>query len=120
MTDKVAFPRLFVDHWLNKPLKWEAPVEVPCDYCPEPIQKGDSYFVIGMTGFILGVPQNPEKRGHLRHLEYAEPAVFEDTDEAVCECGGELWVRRETGQYICKSCRRMTREDEVKKVEKWK
>ena len=87
--DKHPMPRKFVDYWLENPLSWEVPVAIPCDFCDQPLEKGQPYFSVFVGSYVEhGVGeepgttvQDPKKRGHLQHLTYAEP-VPEESPEA--------------------------------------
>ena len=62
---KVNFPPKFCDYWWDKPKTWDIKTATECDYCPDPISEGEEYFEVS-------VHEGEVKRGHLRHLEYAE------------------------------------------------
>lgn len=75
----VPMPRKFVDYWLEHPKTWKVDTSVPCDYCQEPIVKGDHYFTlyVGPVAQEGGeLTRGVEKRGHLRHLVYADPVPW--------------------------------------------
>ena len=63
---KVGFPKKFCDYWWDKPKTWDNKRDEKCDYCPDPISEGEEYFEVS-------VHEGEVKRGHLYHLEYAEP-----------------------------------------------
>jgi len=77
---KVPMPRKFVDYWLENPKKWKVDVEIPCDFCDQPIKEGQNYFTTFVGSHVEEdgtVIQDLEKRGHLQHLTYAEVVPWE-------------------------------------------
>ena len=64
--DKVKFPKKFCDYWRDKPKTWKIKRTEECEYCRDPISKGEEYFEVS-------VHEGEVKRGHLYHLEDAEP-----------------------------------------------
>ena len=68
---KAIFPKKFCDYWLEKPKTWNNKRTGKCDICKEPISKGDEYYEIDLHD-----DEEEAKRGHLHHLEYAEPVEW--------------------------------------------
>ena len=66
---KVQLPKKFCDYWWEKPKTWKIKKTGICDYCPEPLSKGEEYFEIDLY-------DGEVKRGHLHHLDYAEPVEW--------------------------------------------
>ena len=64
--DKVKFQKKFCDYWWEKPKTWNIKKSVKCDYCDDPIVTTEEYFEIDAK-------EGDVKRGHLYHLEYADP-----------------------------------------------
>jgi len=97
----VEFPSSFVDYWLNRATEYRGTHPVPCDYCSEPITRGDRFFTVKADS------TQPTKRGHLTHLKHApireyvhDPArqVLQpwetDPDKYNPPPGWETWKRR--------------------------
>jgi len=70
---KVKFPKKFCDYWWENPKTWNIKRTEKCDVlgCSEPISEGDEYFEIDLKDETEEV-----KRGHIHHLEYAEPVEW--------------------------------------------
>jgi len=68
---KARFPKKFCDYWWGKPKTWKNKRPEKCDVpgCSEPISEGDEYFEISVN-------EDEVKRGHLHHLDYAEPVEW--------------------------------------------
>ena len=77
---KFPMPRKFVDYCLENPLTWGVDVEVPCDFCDQPIEKDQHYFTLFIGSHVEEdgtVVQDTKKRGHLQHLTYAPVVPWE-------------------------------------------
>ena len=82
---KHPMPRKFVDYWHEKFLIWEVNVDIPCDFCPQPIEKGQHYFETFIGSHVdPGEGEEPgtavqdtKKRGHIQHLTYAPVVPWE-------------------------------------------
>jgi len=66
---KVKFPKKFCDYWWEHPKTWQLNRTEKCDYCTTPLSNGEEYFEIDTN-------EDEVKRGHLYHLEYAEPVEW--------------------------------------------
>ena len=66
---KVKFPKKFCDYWWENPKTWTNKRPEKCDFCPNPISKGEEYFEISVS-------EDEVIRGHLHHLEVAEPVEW--------------------------------------------
>ena len=69
-SDPVEMPAQFVDYWIDRATEYQGMHPVPCDYCDEPIERGDRFFVIN------AMSNEPMKRGHISHLKHAPEHEF--------------------------------------------
>ena len=69
-SDPVEMPSPFVDYWIDRATEYQGMHPVPCDYCDEPIERGDRFFIIN------AMSNEPMKRGHVSHLKHAPPQEF--------------------------------------------
>ena len=61
----IEFPAEFCDYWIDRAEPYKGTHPVPCDYCDEPIEKGDRFFTVQADS------REPVKRGHVTHLKHA-------------------------------------------------
>jgi len=99
-TDPVEFPADFCDYWIDRATEYMGEHPVPCDYCSEPIEKGDRFFTVRADS------REPLRRGHVTHLKHSpirdwtyDPAkrVLQpwETDPTIAAPPGwEAWKRR--------------------------
>lgn len=95
----VVFPAAFVEYWIGKPRPYIGE-QTWCDYCSEPIKKGENVF------YTFETNKQSKKLGHVSHLKSAPPRewMFDpskrvlqpwETDPTIeAPSGWEEWRRR--------------------------
>ena len=78
--DPVEMPSQFCDYWLAKAPEYQGTHPIPCNYCDEPIERGDRFFYIIAVNNELAKKMfvsernmfmDVSKRGHVSHLKHA-------------------------------------------------
>ena len=111
-------PSQFCDYWGDKAIEYKGDYPMACDYCDEPIEKGDRFFYLIAVNkepskkiFVPGREMfiNVSKRGHVSHLKPAPeqewvydpakqlPQPWEEDPSIPPPPGWEEWKRRNRG-----------------------